>query len=450
MRETMQNNEGIAQAEDHHEHLEQMHRFSHKTGVITVALIFGIFGLWSIFAELETTISAQGKVITSSYNKTITHPSGGFIKKVFVGEGDHVQKEQPLLQLDNIEEKSKLASHIKKYDKNLLTICRLKAEAELKQELVCDEYQKSIKDDNSSKMLIYDAQKLFESDMKNIQAKRSLLESKNSILLSISSGLADQIVSKKRLLVSFQKELEKWNKLLKADAIDELKAIETQRKIEETNLEIGTLRSKIKENSATIVAHQKENEFEEESFKNKVLTQSNELELENQIIDDTITSLKNTLYNSTIKSPSKGLVTDMKIHTAGEVVSPQKPIMSIVPDEKGLMIEAYVLPTDIEKIYKGQKTEVSFPSFVDPSAVPIEGELIYISADAITLENGKESLYKVLVKITPEGFKAIDRNNFSILPGMPSAVFIQTGKTTLLEYFMHPIIQMFKGIYHAN
>jgi epimerase transport system membrane fusion protein len=226
--------------------------------------------------------------------------------------------------------------------------------------------------------------------------------------------------------------------------------IETQRTIEESRLKIGTLHSAIEENLATIESNKQKIELEKETFKNDALTKLNEIKLENRLISERITALQNTIRNTTIKAPSDGLVTDMKIHASGEVVSPQKQIMSIVPDDKNLTIEAYVLPTDIEKLHIGQEAEVSFPSFIDPSAIPIEGKLTYLSADAITPENSKESYYVALIELTPKGLEAIRQNGFKIVPGMPSAAFIHTGKKTLMEYLLQPIIQMFKGIYHAN
>ena len=140
----------------------------------------------------------------------------------------------------------------------------------------------------------------------------------------------------------------------------------------------------------------------------------------------------------------------MKIHSSGEVVSPQNQIMSIVPNGAELIIEAYVSPTDVEKVYVGQKAEISFPAFVDPSALPIAGEVTYLSADAMVPEGAKESFYKILVKITPDGFKAIETNEFTILPGMPVSLFIQTGESTLMRYLMNPLILLSKGIFNAN
>ncbi len=454
MKETMnqiQNEQNVStDAEKHRQHLKKIHNSSHRMGIITIFLLFGIFGFWSVFAKLETTITANGKVISQSYNKIVMHPNGGIVKNIFVREGDYANKDQSLLELDNTTYQTQLASNIKKFDRNLFTICRLKAEAAFKQQLDCSEYKEKIIDKENLQKLSFDTHILFSSDIKSLQAKENLLQSQNEILYSENRGLEKQITSNQKLLASLERELKKWNKLLKEDAIDELKVVETQRQIIQSNLQINSLQSNIEKNLATITAHKKQMELERESFKNNALSRTNEFELENQLIDNMIISLKNTIQNSVIKSPSDGFITDMKIHAAGEVVTPQKPIMSIVPSENNLMIEAYILPTDIEKVYKGQKVEVSFPAFVDPSAIPIEGELTYISADTIIRDGSEGSFYKALIKITPKGFDAIKKNNFKIILGMPSAVFILTGKKTLSEYLLHPITQMFKGIYHAN
>jgi len=443
----MDNKNSVAK---HHDELEKGHHSSHRLGIVTISLIFGLFGLWSVFADIETTITANGKIITHTFNKSVMHPQGGIVKNIFIEEGALVKKDQPLLEIDSTQSRSELDSHIKKHDTNLFLICRLKAESEMQKNVECSEYEQNIIDSANVAQLTADTKMLFDSDMRNIQAKIDLLESQNEVLKAQDKGLEGQIASNKRLLVSFERELIKWQKLLKSDAVDELKIIETQRKIEEIKLQIGTLQSKIEENIATIKSQEQQIELEKETFKNTALQKRNEIELENKLIHDAILSLENTIQNATIRSPSEGLVTDMKIHAIREVVSPQDQIMTIVPNAKNLIIEAYVQPIDVEKIYVGQKAEISFPSFVDPSAMPVEGVLTYISADAITAEGAEESYYTVLLDITPKGFDTIKENGFNILPGMPTTAFIKSGKQTLMEYLMQPIIQMFKGIYNAN
>ncbi len=435
---------------EHHEILEKTHHSSRKLGTITILLLFGLFGIWSVFANIATTVTAQGKVITTSYNKIVTHPKGGIIKKFHVIEGDSVEKNQKLLELDSTDYKTQLDSSISNYDTNILNICRLDALASLSDSLDCSSHKSSVFDKDSFKQLDTETTMLFNSDIGSIRSKISLLERKNEVYLSQNNGLKQQIESNKRLLASYQKEWKKWKKLLKQEAVDELKVIDTERRVEQAKQQINSLQSGIDENLATIEANKQQIVLEQESFKNNALAERNKLKLENKQIKGKMIALENGLKNSTIKAPSAGLVTDMKLHTDGEVVSPHKPIMTIVPDSKSLMIEAFVLLTDVEKVYVGEKVEVAFASFVSPAAIPIQGEITYLSADAIVPEGLKEPFYKILVKITPDGFKAIETNEFTILPGMPVSLFIQTGESTLMRYLMQPIIQLSKGIFNAN
>ncbi len=437
-------------ADDHHEVLERAHSSSRRLGTITILLLFGLFGIWSVYANIAMTVTARGKVITTSYNKIVTHPKGGIIRKFYVLEGDTVKEDQKLLELDDAEYRAQLDSSISNYDTNTLNICRLDILALFSDSFDCTSCEKMLFDKSNFSQLEKETRTLFTSDIDSIKSKISLLERKNDIYISQNNGLKQQIESNKRLLASYQKELKKWKKLLKEEAVDELKSIDTERRIEQTKQQISSLLSNIDENLATVEANKQQIILERNTFKNNVLRERNKLKLDNGQIKGKIISLKNALENSTIKAPSSGLVTDMKLHADGEVVSPHKPIMTIVPDSKELMIEAFVLLTDVEKVFVGQKVEVSFASFVSPAAIPIYGEITYLSADAIIPEGAKESFYKILVKITPDGFKAIKINEFTILPGMPVSLFIQTGESTLMKYLMNPIIQLSKGIFNAN
>jgi len=436
--------------DEHHEALEKTHHSSRKLGYITILLLFGLFGVWSIFANIATTVTASGKVTTTTYNKIVTHPQGGLIKKMYVKEGDIVKKDQKLLELDSVQYKAELTSNIDQHDINLFRMCRYEAVSSLADHMDCSSYKEKIIDKSKLDRLQSEAKRMFLSDISNFNSKIALLESKNRIYISQNDGLRREIESNKRLLISYEKELKKWKKLLKQDAVDELKSIETQRRIEQTKQQIGSIESRIEENLATIKANEEQIRFEKESYKNKALSSLNDLRLNNIEIDSRITTLRNKFENSTIRSPSDGLVTDMKLHTDGEAIPPYKPIMTIVPDNKELRLEALVLLTDIEKVFKGQKVEISFASFVDPAALPIQGEITYVAADAFVPDGARESFYKIFIKITPAGFEAIKKNEFNILPGMPATAFIKTGETTLMRYLIQPFILLSKGIFNAN
>ncbi len=446
----MSTTENKTDIQEHHETLEKTHHSSRKMGALTIFLIFGLFGVWSIFADIATTITANGKVITETYNKIVIHPRGGIVKNVFVNEGDVVKKGDRLLEIDSTDFQSQLNGAIDKYDTNLFTVCRLEAQASFSKKFDCAAFDSKILNPEQSQQIKTDTASLFTAEMASLESKFALLNSKNNILFEQNEGLAKEIAFNKKLLFSYEKELKKWKKLLRQNAVDEQKTIETERKVEQIHQQINSIESRVKENIANIDANKKQIDLERNSFKNKALTDLGKYKLDNKLTLAQIMSYKNGVENAMIKSPGEGRIIDMKIHAVGEVVAPQKPIMSIVPKAQKMQIEAYVIPTDIEKVYVGQQTEISFPSFVDPSATPILGEVVYISADAIIPEGMKESFYRILVKFTPEGLEAIKKNGFTILPGMPVAVFVKTGEMTFFEYIMNPLIQLSKGMFHAN
>ena len=341
-------------------------------------------------------------------------------------------------------------SNILQYDNNLFAICRLTAQVHRDKPMDCSMLKEKMLKKERFDTLDESARETYASNIKVLSDKILLLESKNKVLQEKNKGLKEQILANDKLYASYEKELKKWKKLLKADAVDEMKAIEIERRMLQAKAQTASLQSQIDENLATIQSNESQIALEKTTFDNDALKERKKLKSDNDIIYNKIMSLKHTIENAVIKAPSGGRITDMKIHAVGEVVSPQKPIMSIVPNTKELMVEAYVLPMDIERVYQGQKAEVSFPAFVNPSALPIYGEITYVSADTITPENQKESFYTILIKITPDGLEAIRKNDFKIIPGMPASAFVRTGKQTFMEYLMQPVIQMFKGIYHAN
>nr|MBL0721868.1 hypothetical protein [Sulfurovaceae bacterium] len=78
--------------DEHHKMLEATKDLSHRQGFITIFLIFGIFILWSIFAQIETTVTASGKIISEAHTTSVKQTTGGVVKDIFVKEGDEVVK----------------------------------------------------------------------------------------------------------------------------------------------------------------------------------------------------------------------------------------------------------------------------------------------------------------------------------------------------------------------
>src|SRR5215207_8117782 len=97
-------------------------------GLGILALWAGGFGLWAGLAPLNGAVVASGTFVATGQNKLIQHLEGGIIRTLAVKEGDRVEFNQVLVQMDDTAAKAKLRRlTLRKY--RLLTMqARLEAE----------------------------------------------------------------------------------------------------------------------------------------------------------------------------------------------------------------------------------------------------------------------------------------------------------------------------------
>jgi membrane fusion protein, adhesin transport system len=94
----------------------------------TAATLF--FGLiWAGFFSLDEITRGQGKIIPSSREQVIQSLDSGVLREMLVHEGDVVEKDQILLQMDDARSGAGYREANEKYLALLATAARLRAEA---------------------------------------------------------------------------------------------------------------------------------------------------------------------------------------------------------------------------------------------------------------------------------------------------------------------------------
>jgi adhesin transport system membrane fusion protein len=148
------------------------------------------------------------------------------------------------------------------------------------------------------------------------------------------------------------------------------------------------------------------------------------------------------LSQSRIPAPSRGLITNTRVNMIGSVVRPGDPLMELVPIDDELIVEVKVATSDIGFLEEGQLGVIKVDAFDYTIYGDLEGELIYISADAVDEETpqGLFSYYKVKVKARSNRFSKSPRS-LVIIPGMSVTVEIRTGSSSVLEYMLKPIVK---------
>jgi len=157
---------------------------------------------------------------------------------------------------------------------------------------------------------------------------------------------------------------------------------------------------------------------------------------------------RDRIRRSKIRAPISGTIVSLQVHTPGGVIKPGASLLSIVPQDEPLVVEAKIEPNDIDVVHKGQHVQVRLTPLNARMVPPLPGRIVWISADKVYDENADRSYYLARIKIAA---KTIDlHEGVDLYPGMPAEVMIATGERTFLEYLVAPISRSFRRAFREQ
>lgn len=350
-----------------------------------------VFIVWAYFAELSEVSMGTGKVVPTSREQVIQSLEGGILQELHVREGDIVEAGQVLAQLDLTKTEADVGESAARYRAAIASIARLEAEVN-QTEL---EFPPELED---YPLLQATETRLYET------RKRGLAESVKSLQASL------------RLV---QEELRITRSLARAGAASNVDVLKLQR--EETDLKM-----KITERNSEYMVKAREE-------LGKVKADANALE-------SVIRGRTDSLTRLTLRSPVRGVVKDVEITTRGGVLPPNGHLMSIVPLDDQLLIEARISPRDVAYIHPGQEAKVKISAYDYAIFGGLEGEVVMISPDTIQDEVKPEVFYyRVFIRTETDSLQSNHGQDYPIVPGMIATVDIKTGSKTVWDYLMKPI-----------
>ena len=151
--------------------------------------------------------------------------------------------------------------------------------------------------------------------------------------------------------------------------------------------------------------------------------------------------LEDQLQRLDILAPRSGRIQSSQINTIGGVVSPGQPIMTLVPDDDELVVEAKIKPRDIDNMTEVTGVQVRLTSFNQRFTHPIEGELLSVSDSVVKSAAGAPS-YRARIRLKPESLQKIIPNA-KLKSGMPALALIGVGQQSLLFYLIEPLFLSF-------
>ncbi|HRQ60739.1 MAG TPA: HlyD family type I secretion periplasmic adaptor subunit [Alphaproteobacteria bacterium] len=399
-----------------------------------IALFFVIFILWANLAPLDEVTRGEGKVIPSSEVQALQSLDAGIVEEFMVKEGDEVEAGQVLVRLSDVEASSDLGANNARYLGLLAAIPRLQAEAEGKSTVnFPEEVMKG------SPQSVTEEMNAFRANQLSIQNQTNILEQQSAQREQAVRELEGRIADTRGVINLQQQEMDMIAPMVANGSAPKLELLQLERTIKEKTTELnGYLSSLPRARSAIGEVRARIAEIKS-TAKAQAQTELAAKQIEMSEIGERLGALKDRKTRTEIKSPVNGTIQDITVNTIGGVVRPGEDFIKIVPKDDQLIVEAKIKPSDRAFIYPGQKAVIKITAYDYSIYGGLEGELIDISAD--TFEDEKQNtFYKVKLRT----FESEIKHNGEVLPitiGMVASVDVLTGKKTVMQYILKPLIK---------
>jgi len=387
--------------------------------------------LWMNWASIDVVIRGSGKVVPASQVQIIQSLEGGVVSDILIREGQLVQAGQALIKISDVAFSGSVEENRIKYLELQARSSRLTAEA------FDREFKPGSEVDNEMPALNAAELNLFKSNRQQLRETLGILDEQ----INQQQNALLEARSKKRQLEKslklMRQEIKIKKPLKKKGIISEVEFIQLLQREAEIEGELDTTKLSIPRLQSIIDEAKFKKKKELLDFRNKAKKELNEVNAERARVGEAQIALTDRVKRTTLRSPVKGIVKRLYANTIGGVVSPGNKVLEIVPQEDALLIELKVKPADIAAVRVGQLARVKFTAYDYAIHGGLKAEVIFVSADTITNDQG-ESYY--IVRLKPEKpYLGHAENQLPIKVGMTAEADIVTDKKTILQYLVQPV-----------
>jgi len=412
-----------------------LERTPSKISLVLKIWLFTIFAviIWASFASIDEITRGDGKVIPYGNNQIIQNLEGGIVEAILVKEGQIVKAGEIILKISNAKSVSTSRTNEMKFQELKAKSLRLHAEAnELPFKMIKT-------DDSELKTQMRLAHNLYKSNKLEFQAKdRSIAAQIEQRKQELKEATA-KIISLKKSLEYVKEEIAMTEPMVKEGIKSRVDFLKLKR--EENNIEkdIEAIELSLPRLKSAIKEYRNKRQESKQLFINNAKKELNEVTAELSRLKTQQIALTDQVTRTMVKSPVEGIVQKLFVNTVGGVIKPGADLVEIVPTSKKLYLEVKIKPSDIAFIHPGAEAKVKISAYDYAIHGGLLGKVVSISPDTIT--DKKENTFYIIHIETEKNYLGTKAHPLNIIPGMTVNVDIITGKKTVIQYILKPILK---------
>ena len=397
---------------------------------IMALVVFGL--IWAGVSKVEVLTRGQGQVVPSQEVQFVQSLEGGIVEELLVSTGDIVEQGQILMRLSDVQFSSEERGTEARFLGLAAKKARLTAEASGEDFAVPPEVEEK------APQVAANEQALYESRQKELENTYEILDDR---IAKATAELAEVRADIGRLSSSrssLNEELRITKDLVAKRAVPKLEELRLQREISDIGGQINAQSQRQKALQAELEVARKERASQLDKFRSQALGELNEVETQIASLRESLKSIGDRVDRREVRAPVDGVVNNIAVRTIGGVVESAMPLFEIVPVDEELKIIAQIQPNEIAFIRPGQPAKVKITAYDPQKYGSLDGELVRLGA---TSKRDEDGAYFEIEVHTEQNYMGDADNPLPITPGMVADVEVITGKRTILEYLLKPVLR---------
>lgn len=407
---------------------------------------------WAVLGKVDIVAVASGKIVSHLHTQVVQPFEIASVTAVLVGPGQQVHAGDPLIELD----------------KTVALAERDRAQSDLVGALL-DEMRLMAFLDGSAVASFGTVAEASSFDRARAQAQ---LSAQAAMRTSQLAGLEQEKMQRAAERLVQEQTVGKLEDTLplvakRASIRDQATALgntsvladlESKQLLVETRAELEITRSKISSLDAAIAGLEQKVVATDAEIRTNAMGELSKARDRMHAAEEALAKATRRAELQTLRAPISGTVQQMHIANIGAVVTPAQQLLSVVPNDDRVEVEAVLENRDVGFVTAGQHVQLKVDAFPftrygllggtvvsvdrDAEAAPVNQSGVQgsqRSADAIDHVEGSERLRYTVHIALQTGALDIDGRSASLLPGMSIKAEILTGKRRIIDFLLAPL-----------
>lgn len=392
--------------------------------------------VYAFLNKVDIVVTAQGRVIPSGRSKVIQPIDAGVVRSIAVRDGQKVTAGEILVELDPTNTSA---------DRDRLQRELWEAEADVARQSALMLGQTRLADTadmaGMPQELIHNQQAMLVSRLTEHQARVATLkadvERRHADRDAINANL-DQL---KLSLPLVRRKNETREELARLGHISEAGLIDTRLELINIEKEVAVQQNRQRESQAALRTTMLQAEQADAEFRARTSADLLEATKRREAARQELIKANQRRDLQVLRSPINGLVQQLAVTTVGGVVTQAQALMTIVPENTPLEVDAQVLNADAGHVKAGQRAINKVETFDFTRYGYLEGEVLWVGTDAVT-DSNMGPVYPVRIRltetITPSAYNGA---RGVITAGMNITSEIRVGQRRLIDFFLSPLLR---------